>query len=428
MDLTGHDAQPIFVRLQRRLHSAWLIAVCALVPAVAGAGTIVTGLGPGATPTVGVYDSATSSPVATFFAYAASFTGGVRVAVGDVNGDGVPDIVTGAGPGAASHVKVFDGKTGAEIRSFFAFGPSFAGGVYVAAGDIDGDGKADIIVGADAGGAPHVKVFDGATGAEVRSFFAYDVAFAGGVRVAAGDVNGDGVADIVTGAGPGAVPHVKAFDGLTGNEIRSFFAFGPAFGGGVYVAVGDVNDDGKDDIIVGADAGGAPHVKVFDGATVAEIRSFFAYDPAFAGGVRVAAGDVNGDNKADIVTGAGPGGLPQIKTFDGATGALVGSFLATTPSFQGGVYVAATALESLEPFEPIASTLSAAVASNFRQGIKLLENALRNLDSGDIRAACNMVSAFINQVEAQSGKSLTEAVADQLILSAMHDRAALGCP
>jgi hypothetical protein len=72
-------------------------------------------------PIVGVFDSATSAPLATFFAYAPSFSGGVRVAVGDVNGDGVPDIVTGAGPGAASHIKVFDGLTGAEIRSFFAF-------------------------------------------------------------------------------------------------------------------------------------------------------------------------------------------------------------------------------------------------------------------------------------------------------------------
>jgi FG-GAP-like repeat len=98
----------------------------------------------------------------------------VRVAAGDVNGDGVADVVTGAGPGGVPQVKVFDGVAGAEVRSFFAFGPSFGGGVYVAAGDVTGDGKADIVVGADAGGEPHVKVFDAVTGAEVRSFFAYD--------------------------------------------------------------------------------------------------------------------------------------------------------------------------------------------------------------------------------------------------------------
>src|SRR5204863_7505353 len=119
-------------------------------------------------------------------AYDAGFAGGVRVAVGDVNGDGVPDVITGAGPGAGTHVKVFDGATGAEIRSFLAY-PGFAGGVTVACGDVNGDGFADVITGASVNG--HVKVFDGHSGAEIRSFFAYP-GFTGAVTVAAGDVNG----------------------------------------------------------------------------------------------------------------------------------------------------------------------------------------------------------------------------------------------
>src|SRR5262249_43759913 len=117
------------------------------------------------------------------------WTGEVRVAGGDVNGDGVADGVVGAGPGApGGHVKVFGGATGAELRSFFAF-DGFEGGVFVAAGDVDGDGKADVIVGAAANG--HVKVFDGASGAEIRSFLAYP-GFLGAVTVGVGDVNGDG--------------------------------------------------------------------------------------------------------------------------------------------------------------------------------------------------------------------------------------------
>src|SRR5262249_33544342 len=133
---------------------------------------------------------------------------------GGFTGDGVPDIITGAGPGApGGHVKVFDGVTGAEIRSFFAYGAGFAGGGSVPAGDANGDGLADIITGAGPG-APggHVKVFDGKTGQEVRSFFAFP-GFTGGVSVAAGDVTGDGKADLVVGAGPGAPGgHVKVFD------------------------------------------------------------------------------------------------------------------------------------------------------------------------------------------------------------------------
>lgn len=187
------------------------------------------------------------------------------------------------------------------------------------------DGLDDLIVGPDLGGGPHVKAFDGGNHAEVRSFFAYDPSFAGGVRVATGDVNGDGVPDIITGAGPGAGPHVKVFDGRTNAELMSFFAY-PGFTGGVFVAAGDFNGDGRDDIVTGADSI-APHVKVFDGATGGEIRSFLAF-PGFAGGVRVAAGDVNGDGRADIITGAGPGAGPHVKVFDGRTNAELASFFA----------------------------------------------------------------------------------------------------
>ena len=72
---------------------------------------------------------------------------------------------------------------------------------------------ADVITGSGAGSRPHVKVFDGATGAEVRSFYAYDQGFAGGVFVAAGDVNGDGTADVIVGSGEGRSGQVKIFSG-----------------------------------------------------------------------------------------------------------------------------------------------------------------------------------------------------------------------
>src|SRR6185436_11554509 len=93
------------------------------------------------------------TPTRSFLAYPAQMSAGVRVATGDVNGDGFLDIVTGPGAGAQPHVKVFSGSSGAEIRSFFAYTPGFFGGVFVAAGDVDGDGLADIITGADAGTA-----------------------------------------------------------------------------------------------------------------------------------------------------------------------------------------------------------------------------------------------------------------------------------
>jgi hypothetical protein len=241
-------------------------------------------------------------------------------------------------------IGVFDGNTGkrlsGRIGNFLALPRTFQGGVYVAAGDVNGDGKDDVIVAPEGGMPPIVRVFDGNTGNTLRSFFAYSPTFMGGVRVAAGDVNGDGKADIITGAGPGGGPHVKVFNGANSSVLKSFFAFNANFAGGVYVAAGDVNGDGKADIVTGAGPGGGPHVSVFDGVSNQTLHNFFAFGTAFNGGVRVGAGDVNGDGRADIITGAGPGGGPHVNVFNSQGGPLLHSFFAYEASFQGGVFVA----------------------------------------------------------------------------------------
>jgi hypothetical protein len=300
---------------------------------------IATAADAGGGPQVDVYDAASGAELMAFMAYDPHFLGGVRVAVADVNGDGVPDIITGAGPGGGPEVKVFDGKTGALIRDLMAFDPNFHGGVYVAAADMNGDGFADIIVGADAGGGPEVTVFSGKDGSVLRSFFAFDPNFHGGVRVAAGDVNGDGKADIITGAGAGGGPAVTVFSGADGSVLRSYFAFDPHFHGGVYVAAGDVNGDGKADIITGAGPGGGPAVLVHSGPDGSVLQSFFAFAPAFAGGVRVAAASGNGSGRADIVLGAGPGGGPALQVVDDLTLAVQNGFFAFDPNFPGGIFV-----------------------------------------------------------------------------------------
>lgn len=260
--------------------------------------------------------------------------GGVRVAAGDVTGDGIADIVTGTGPGGGPVVRVFDGVTNAQIDSFFAFDAAFTGGLTIASGDLNGDGRADIITGAGVGS--QVKAFSGADGSQLQSFFAYG-AFQGGVNVASGDLDGDGRADIITGSGPGASPHVKAFSGQTGQEIRSFFAFPMTFEGGVNVAGGDLNGDGIAEIIVGA-ADLASTVRIFDGGSGQQLASFLAFD-GFAGGVRVAVGDIDGDGFNEVITGTGPGGGAHVRVFNGQDFSQLQDFFAFGTNV-GDVWVA----------------------------------------------------------------------------------------
>ncbi|HJZ56008.1 MAG TPA: VCBS repeat-containing protein, partial [Gemmataceae bacterium] len=257
-----------------------------------------TGAGPGGSPHVKVLSAVDNQLISSFIAYDPLFTGGVRVAMGDVNGDAVPDIITVPGRGGGPNVKVFSGTDSTLLQSFMAYDPSFRGGLWVAAGDLDGDGIDEVITGASTGGAPHVKAFKVTDGnivtslvnegavATLRSFFAYDTSFTGGVTVAAADINGDGKAEIVTAPWAGGGPIVKVFSGVDSTLLRSFVAYDPTLRSGLSLAAGDLDGDGKDEIVTGPWVGGGGHVRVFDGSGRQE-SDFIAFDPSFTGGLSV---------------------------------------------------------------------------------------------------------------------------------------------
>jgi hypothetical protein len=293
---------------------------------------VTTGVGSGGGPHVRTFTS--DGPTGGGFMAGNPTSGsGVRVARGDLDNDGVDEIVTGAGPHSAPVVSVYT-KAGALVRNFLVYDSGFLGGIFVAVGDVDGDGVNDIITAPDAGGGPHVKVF-AASGQLKSQFMAYDPAFSGGVRVATADVDGDQIDEIVTAPGPGGGPHVKALTD-TGEILEQFMAYDPKFTGGVYVAGADLTGEAIDEIVTGPGAGGGPHVRAFfDGE---EVLGFMAYDPTFTGGVSVGrvGDDILGPDL--IVVGAGPGGGPHVQLFDGDQ--VVDSFYAYDPNFHGGVLVA----------------------------------------------------------------------------------------
>jgi len=151
-------------------------------------------------------------------------------------------------PRGGPNITVVSGKDSTVLTSFFAYDVNFTGGVYIAAGDVNGDGFADIICGADAGGGPNVTVFSGKDLAKTRllSFFPYDINFTGGVRVAS-----------VTWMATGSPTHYRCrprrwaerppfykFNNGQPQVLQSYFAYDLHFSAGIYVGAGDVNGDG----------------------------------------------------------------------------------------------------------------------------------------------------------------------------------------
>ena len=287
---------------------------------------------------------------------------GANVACGDLDGDGLLEVLTGPGPGAVfgPHVRGFDVQGSAVPGvSFLAYGtPRW--GVNVAAGDIDGDGVDEIVTGAGPGAVfgPHVRGWnvDGGPAAPMSgvSYFAYGT-LRWGVNVACGDIDGDDFDEIVTGAGPGAVfgPHVRGWNVDGGPAVPmpgvSFMAYGtPKYG--VNVACGDIDGDGIDEMVTGAGPGQvfSSHVRAFDhdgeaGVTPIPGISFFAFNAeGYRYGVQVGLADLDGDGAAEILTAPGPDSEApgQVRVFswtaEGTLGEL-GGFTAFPGAVRGAI-------------------------------------------------------------------------------------------
>jgi hypothetical protein len=170
---------------------------------------------------------------------------------------------------------VFDGATGGLLSSFFAF-PGFSGGVTVGAGDVFHSGLANVLVGT-ATASSVVGVFDGRSGAQITQFQALP-GFQGGVNVSAADLLGTGVVSILVGA----AGQVKALDG-NGNVVLSLVPY-PGDTGAVRVG-SVVAANGRTELLTGAGPGADPHVEQFDGPSLVLLASFEAFDPGFLGGV-----------------------------------------------------------------------------------------------------------------------------------------------
>jgi hypothetical protein len=255
------------------------------VPSTAPPSIIAHGAGNGAA--VDVYDAASGQFKYEFQAFE-GFNGGVRVAVGNANGQDY--VVAAAGPGGFL-VRTFQaGSNGAtQVGQFEPFG-TFSGGLNVAVGDLKGDGGLDVVTGADA--APNGSAILSATdlfGNMISGYVpAYEAGFHGGVRVAVGDFSGTGQDDIAAAAGPGGLPFVETINGRNFQVESRFLAFDPGFTDGVYVAAGRLDNSGVERLVVGAGGGHAfdePVLREFDASGNMLHDYVYAFDPSYHGGV-----------------------------------------------------------------------------------------------------------------------------------------------
>jgi RHS repeat-associated protein len=282
--------------------------------------------------------------------------GGVRVASADFTGDGIADIIVGTGPGVPTLVRILDGADGHELFHLAPFEAAFLGGVYVAAGDLTGDGVPELVITPDEGGGPRVRVFRGTDFGLLTDFFGIDDPnFRGGCRAAVGDLTGDGVGDLVISAGFGGGPRVSIYDGRALTQagtflhpVADFFLFEPALRNGAYVAAGDVDGDGLADVVGGGGPGGGPRVYVLSGGALLNgqmdvLANFFAGNPDDRGGVRVGVKNLDADGHADVVVGDGAQSGGRVRAYAGKD--MTGGDATPTfafdpfPGFGGGVFV-----------------------------------------------------------------------------------------
>lgn len=332
-------------------------------------------------------------------------SGGLSIAIGNLIPEGTDvarnEYVTGTGPGREGLVRVWD-LDGNLLRQFVPFA-GFKGGINVAVGDVLGDGAPEIIVAVASNGPPHVKVFN-VNGDELASFYAFTDAagnpnYNGGLNIAVGNVLNEGPggpdrgvgsggffggnnasfkAEIIVGsAGGGVQGHVKVFDG-NGNEFRSFHPFVGGYLGGVSVAAASIDTtrtpgstgggggfgggnqnrprdtNSYAEIIVGATVT-APHIKVFsvwESETPRELQSYYAFDPNLRMGITVAAGSTDGLRGAEIyaaLIGADYTTGAPIRIFNGETRVLRGEFFAFPPSYSRVVNMAVGNVINYDP-------------------------------------------------------------------------------
>lgn len=224
---------------------------------------------------------------------------------------------------------VFLDALGNKIREIIVFTSSFRGGVNTVATDIDGDGRIEAIAGAGAGGGPHVRIYS-LNGELEHQFFVMDKSYRGGAMLAVGDVLGDKNEEIIAFGLNAGVPSVGMYDS-NGNALSIISLKGKVERPSA-IAVGDVNKDGKNEIVI------AEKGRILVLSSTGEVLGKFSTFGGYAGNLNLAVGDSNGDGWHEIFVSRSSG-LPAINMYN-FTGRLLSPSFSVYSKSAGGANLA----------------------------------------------------------------------------------------
>lgn len=341
-----------------------------------------------------------------FSPYGTSFSKGINGAIGDVNGDGRDEIVTITGAATSGHLRVFDLDGKPLPWNVFPFEKAYTGGGKVAIGDTDGDGKKEIIVVPAGARLPEVFVFKYGKNAPIKKYTVFQSTFRGGLTVTCGDIDYDGKDEVIVAtASRGGNVAVYGGDGKFWG--LSIFPFGQAYKGGLSVAYGTFREN-QPSLAVGTLAGANGRVKVISPDKNFKVwGDFYPFGPNFKSGTNVVAADVDGDAISEVISAVASNGTPHVLAYN-TVGKIKNqiNFFAFDQSERGGVNLAATNKKLTVWPAKIATTIDnffcrthRCVALTFDDGGSRggsLENILAALDKHNVKATFFLIGRWMD--------------------------------
>jgi lipoprotein-anchoring transpeptidase ErfK/SrfK len=311
---------------------------------------------------------------------------GADIAVLDLGQDGVPEIIVGSPAGSKPEIKILR-LDGSVIRTFHLSNVKNKPGVKVTAADVIGNDNKEIVISFGAGTTPEIQIYS-ADGIRLKAFLAFDENFKKGVSVSTGDVNGDGVAEIIASQNRGGAPVVVIFDGA-GKKLEQFFAYPSKNRSGVDTITSDLNRDGKAEI-VSASYEVKSLIKIFDASGLI-LQSFTSpFNPK-----TVSASSVL-NQLPEIILGSAPGTTATVASYfsDGTPGHV--KFTPFGNNFKNGMAVAAANIDGDSDPEiivaPGATIETAPIAAGSKSiKIDISEQRLYRYENGKL-IATHMVS------------------------------------